>query len=155
MSSSISRRHFIRGALTGAAGLTAMGVLGACSSTAGSTAASSAASETAASFFKAGTYTSIQHSPYATIEVTCTFSDSALTDVKYQVLRTSKADYFSLLTSPLEKFCQSIVANGKADGVDGVTGATVTSKAVVKAVNSAKAFVTGADVSSSATEWGG
>ena len=41
------------------------------------------------------------------------------------------------------------------ENVDGVTGATVTSKAVVKAVNSAKAFVTGADVSSSATEWGG
>ena len=41
------------------------------------------------------------------------------------------------------------------ENVDGVTGATVTSKGVVKAVNSAKAFVTGADVSSSATEWGG
>lgn len=41
------------------------------------------------------------------------------------------------------------------ENVDGITGATVTSKAVVKAVNSAKAFVTGADVSSSATEWGG
>ena len=39
--------------------------------------------------------------------------------------------------------------------VDALTGATVTSKAVVKAVNSASAFVTGADVSSSATEWGG
>ena len=41
------------------------------------------------------------------------------------------------------------------DNVDALTGATVTSKAVVKAVNSASAFVTGADVSSSATEWGG
>lgn len=40
------------------------------------------------------------------------------------------------------------------DGVDALTGATVTSKAVVKAVNSACAYVTGADVSSSATEWG-
>lgn len=41
------------------------------------------------------------------------------------------------------------------NNVDALTGATVTSKAVVKAVNSASAFVTGADVSSSATEWGG
>ena len=41
------------------------------------------------------------------------------------------------------------------DNVDALTGATVTSRAVVKAVNSASAFVTGADVSSSATEWGG
>lgn len=39
--------------------------------------------------------------------------------------------------------------------VDALTGATVSSKAVTKAVNSAVAFVTGADVSSSATEWGG
>lgn len=40
------------------------------------------------------------------------------------------------------------------DNVDAITGATVTSKAVVKAVNSACAYVTGADVSSGATEWG-
>lgn len=39
--------------------------------------------------------------------------------------------------------------------IDAVTGATVTSKAVTKGVNSAIAFVTGADVSSSATEWEG
>ena len=38
--------------------------------------------------------------------------------------------------------------------VDAITGATVTSKAVARCVNSAVAFVTGADVSSSATEWG-
>ena len=37
--------------------------------------------------------------------------------------------------------------------VDALTGATVTSKAIAKAVNSAAAFVTGADVSSGATEW--
>lgn len=41
------------------------------------------------------------------------------------------------------------------EDIDAITGATVTSKAVTKAVNSACAFVTGADVSSSATEWGG
>lgn len=40
------------------------------------------------------------------------------------------------------------------EDIDAITGATVTSKAVAKAVNSAAAFVTGADVSSSATEWG-
>ena len=41
------------------------------------------------------------------------------------------------------------------EGIDALTGATVTSKAVARAVNSAAAFVTGADASSSATEWGG
>ena len=39
--------------------------------------------------------------------------------------------------------------------VDAITGATVTSRAVVRSVNSAIAVVTGADASSSATTWGG
>ena len=38
--------------------------------------------------------------------------------------------------------------------IDAVTGATVSSKAVTKAINSAVGYVTGADVISSATEWG-
>ncbi len=41
------------------------------------------------------------------------------------------------------------------ENVDALTGATVTSKALVRAVNAAKAFVTGADISSGATTWGG
>lgn len=41
------------------------------------------------------------------------------------------------------------------EDIDGLTGATVTSKAVARAVNSAAAVVTGADTSSGATEWGG
>lgn len=39
--------------------------------------------------------------------------------------------------------------------VDAITGATVTSKAIARSVNSAVGFVTGADVSSGATSWGG
>lgn len=39
--------------------------------------------------------------------------------------------------------------------VDAMTGATVTSKAIVRMVNSAVAFVTGADTDSGATGWGG
>jgi len=39
--------------------------------------------------------------------------------------------------------------------VDAITGATVTSKAVVRCVNSAVAFVTGADTVTEATSWGG
>ena len=39
--------------------------------------------------------------------------------------------------------------------VDGLTGATVTSKAIARCVNSAIAYVTGADASSAATSWGG
>ena len=39
--------------------------------------------------------------------------------------------------------------------IDALSGATVTSKAIVRSVNSAAAFVTGVDTSSSATSWGG
>ena len=39
--------------------------------------------------------------------------------------------------------------------VDGITGATVTSKAVARCVNSAVAYVTGADAVTEATSWGG
>ena len=39
--------------------------------------------------------------------------------------------------------------------VDAISGATVTSKAIARCVNSAVAYVTGADVSSGATSWGG
>lgn len=51
-------------------------------------------------------------------------------------------------------------ATGESDAeadtyVDGLTGATVTSKAVARSVNSAVAFVTGADVATEATSWGG
>ena len=41
------------------------------------------------------------------------------------------------------------------ENVDAITGATVTSKAIARSVNSAIAVVTGADVTSSATTWGG
>ena len=51
---------------------------------------------------------------------------------------------------------QFLGTNGNSEigvDVDGISGATVTSKALAKAVNSASAYVTGVDISSSATEW--
>ena len=44
---------------------------------------------------------------------------------------------------------------GEEIWVDGITGATVTSKAVARCVTSAVAYVTGADAASAATSWGG
>lgn len=41
------------------------------------------------------------------------------------------------------------------ESVDAITGATVTSKAITRCVNSAVAFVTGSDADSGATSWGG
>jgi len=59
------------------------------------------------------------------------------------------ADAFSGATAEVE------TPEGESIGVDAITGATVTSKAVVRCVNSAVAYVTGADAVSSATTWGG
>lgn len=53
---------------------------------------------------------------------------------------------------------QFLGTDGSAEvgnGIDALTGATVTSKAVARGVNAAVGFVTGADTSSSATTWGG
>lgn len=61
------------------------------------------------------------------------------------------------ITADAEFLSQYLGTMGGAEvgsDIDGITGATVTSKAVTKAVNSASAFVTGADVTSGATEWG-
>ena len=57
-----------------------------------------------------------------------------------------------------EFLAQFLNTQGDAEvgvNVDAISGATVTSKAVARSVNSAVAFVTGADVSSGATSWGG
>ena len=59
------------------------------------------------------------------------------------------ADAFSGATGAVEE------TDGDTVDVDALTGATVTSKAIVRCVNSAVAYVTGADASSGATSWGG
>ena len=55
----------------------------------------------------------------------------------------------------LSQFLHSSGNAAVGEGVDALTGATVTSKAIAKGVNAAVAFVTGADISSTATEWEG
>ncbi len=45
--------------------------------------------------------------------------------------------------------------NEKEISIDGISGATVSSKTVVKCVNAAVAYVTGADIEASATQWEG
>ena len=57
-----------------------------------------------------------------------------------------------------EFLAQFLRTEGEAtvgETVDAITGATVTSKAIARSVNSAVAFVTGSDVDSGATSWGG
>ncbi len=57
-----------------------------------------------------------------------------------------------------EFLAQFLRTEGDAEignGIDAISGATVTSKAIARSVNSAVGFVTGADTSSAATSWGG
>lgn len=68
----------------------------------------------------------------------------------FAVATQGEADAFSSATGE-----DAAAAEGETVDVDAISGATVTSKAIVRCVNSAVAFVTGADASSSATEWGG
>lgn len=53
---------------------------------------------------------------------------------------------------------QFLNTSGEAEvgtNVDAISGATVTSRAIARCVNSAIAYVTGADIGSGATPWGG
>ena len=53
---------------------------------------------------------------------------------------------------------QFLNTSGEAEvgtNIDAISGATVTSKAITRSINSAVAYVTGADTESGATSWGG
>ncbi len=67
----------------------------------------------------------------------------------FAVRTQGQADAFSGATG------SELESDGNEVEVDALTGATVTSKAVVRCVNSAVGYVTGVDASSSATTWGG
>ena len=124
----ISRRDFLKGAAASAAGLAAFGALGVPAIAEDASAAAESAA--AAALYLPGTYTSVQKTPYASIQVACTFSKTALTDVKYDVLETSDSDYFKPFANAMDAYCQRIVAAGTPDGVDAVSGATLCTTAI-------------------------
>lgn len=84
--------------------------------------------------------------------------NQALTDHEFLAQFLNQNGSFTVATSGADAFSG---ATGTAEStgdeiqVDGITGATVTSKAVIRCVNSAISYVTGADATSSATTWGG
>lgn len=84
---------------------------------------------------------------------------NALTDVEFLAQFLNGTGEFAVATSGEDAFSGATgtvtETSGETTDVDALTGATVTSKAVVRAINSAIAYVTGADVSSGATSWGG
>ena len=82
---------------------------------------------------------------------------NALTDADFLAQFLNKTGSFAIGTAGADAFSGATgeEATGEEIYVDGITGATVTSKAVARCVNSAVAYVTGADVESGATSWGG
>ena len=83
----------------------------------------------------------------------------ALTDHVFLSQFLNKSGSFEVATVGADAFygatAEAAPAEGEAVSVDAITGATVTSKAVVRCVNSAVAYVTGADAVTEATSWGG
>lgn len=81
-----------------------------------------------------------------------------LTDHEFLAQFLNKSGSFAIATQGADAFSGATAAaepEGETIQVDGITGATVSSKAVARCVNSAVAYVTGADAVSSATTWGG
>jgi len=80
-----------------------------------------------------------------------------LTDHEFLAQFLNGTGEFAVATAGADAFSGATgeTTSESASDVDAITGATVSSKAVVRCVNSAIAYVTGADVSSSATTWGG
>ena len=83
----------------------------------------------------------------------------ALTDVDFLKQFLNSTGTFAVATQGADAFSgatgEAESAEGDTVDVDALTGATVTSKAIVRSVNSAVGYVTGADTASAATSWGG
>ncbi len=82
---------------------------------------------------------------------------NALSDVDFLAQFLNGSGSFAIGTPGADAFSGATAAEttGEETYVDGITGATVTSKAIARCVNSAVGYVTGADVESGATSWGG
>ena len=137
----ISRRNFLKAAAASAAGLAAYGALG-------TTAVAEGAA--APALYRPGTYTSVQKTPYASVQIACTFSETALTDVKYEVLETSDSDYFKPFANAMDEYCQRIVAAGTPEGVDAVSGATLCTTAISDGVKACTAQALGIELTAPA-----
>ena len=139
----ISRKGFLKIAAAAAMSGVTAGALAACNAAKDSAAASSAVSAPAGSYIP-GTYEGTAEGISSTVKVTMTFSDSAVTDV---VVDTSgeTASYGAAAADQLKEQLLSS-ANGE---IDGVSGSTITSDAVMKAAKSCFAQAKGeASVSS-------
>lgn len=139
MRKGISRRDFLKGMAASAVGVAAVGMLPACSGSKSKGA------------YTPGTYTSTQKTGFATVVITCVFSSSALTDASYKVTESSGSDYFPKVADAAADYCKRVVAAGTADGVDGISGASLCSKAIKDGINDCIAQAKGIKAAAAST----
>ena len=123
----ISRKGFLKIAAAAAMSGVTAGALAACK---GGTASSGAASAAPGSYIP-GTYEGTAEGISSTVKVTMTFSDSAVTDV---VVDTS-GETASYGAAAADQLKQQLLASANGE-IDGVSGSTITSDAVMKAAKS-------------------
>ena len=135
----ISRKGFIKIAAAAAMSGVTAGALAACNAASGSASTSGAAGQ-----YTPGTYEGTAEGISSTVKVTMTFSDSAVTDV---VVDTS-GETASFGAAAADELREQLLAAGSAE-IDGVSGSTITSDAVMKAAKSCYAQAKGEAVVSS------
>ena len=137
----ISRKGFIKIAAAAAMSGVTAGALAACNAASGSASTSTSG---AAGQYIPGTYEGTAEGISSTVKVTMTFSDSAVTDV---VVDTS-GETASFGAAAADELREQLLAAGSAE-IDGVSGSTITSDAVMKAAKSCYAQAKGEAVVSS------
>ena len=137
----ISRKGFIKIAAAAAMSGVTAGALAACNAASSSASASTSG---AAGQYIPGTYEGTAEGISSTVKVTMTFSDSAVTDV---VVDTS-GETASFGAAAADELREQLLAAGSAE-IDGVSGSTITSDAVMKAAKSCYAQAKGETVVSS------
>ena len=143
----ISRKGFLKIAAAAAMSGVTAGALAACNAASGSTstaASGNAAASGATGTYIPGTYEGTAEGISSTVKVTMTFSDSAVTDV---VVDTS-GETASIGAAAADELRDQLLAAGSAE-IDGVSGSTITSDAVMKAAKSCYAQAKGEAVVSS------
>ena len=143
----ISRKGFLKIAAAAAMSGVTAGALSACNAASGSTstaASGSAAASGATGTYIPGTYEGTAEGISSTVKVTMTFSDSAVTDV---VVDTS-GETASIGAAAADELRDQLLAAGSTE-IDGVSGSTITSEAVMKAAKSCYAQAKGEAVVSS------
>ena len=136
----ISRKGFLKIAAAAAMSGVTAGALSACNAASGSTstAASGSAAASTAGTYIPGTYEGTAEGISSTVKVTMTFSENAVTDV---VVDTS-GETASYGAAAADELREQLMAAGSAE-IDGVSGSTVTSKAVMKAAQNCYAQAKG------------